>query len=161
MEAETAFKMGLDGQMEGFCELMRAEQSVNLPGGAKTGRYRLGATIMVSRDSIGGSCRNADLPAWFAARVCMPPEESGNWYRWYDPFIWYETDFDLSNGGNWCTAKRNMCCVGKLAVLPSYRHDSHKPRGCWCQEFWAIPLEEWKDTEAAERGNEPSKDGEH
>lgn|SRR3990167_2766983 len=157
MDAETAVKMGREGQIDAFCEIMRAEQSANLPDEAKTGRYRLGTTIMVSAESVGELYRNPDLPLWFAARVCMPPEESGNWYRWYDPFIWYETDFDLSNGSDWCTAKRNMCYVGKTAMSPTYLASDHhlqwhKPEGCHCLDFWAIPLDEWTDAAAAETG---------
>lgn len=142
MDAETAYRMGVEGKIADFCEIMKAEQSIDPPQEAKTGRFRLGTSIMVSRESIGESYRNPDLPPWFAARVCMPPaEEVGNWYRWYDPFIWYETDFDLSNGSDWCTAKRNMCYVGRLAI--GSRND-----------FWAIPMQEWEARKENEMANE-------
>src|SRR3990167_4372390 len=112
MDAETAVKMGREGQIDAFCEIMRAEQSANLPDEAKTGRYRLGTTIMVSAESVGELYRNPDLPLWFAARVCMPP-----------------------------------------AYLASDHHlQWHKPEGCHCLDFCAIPLDEWTDAAAAETG---------
>lgn len=100
----------------------------DLPEPAKSGRYKLGTTIMVHRDSIGEEVCNPDLPPWFAAVVVLPPAEPGNWYRWYDPYIWYETEIDLTNGGRWCTEKRNMSYVGKL----------WHPKWPDC---WAIPVE--------------------
>lgn len=103
----------------------------DLPEGATDGPYKIGAMIMVSRDSIAEIVRNPDLPEWFPAQVIMPPEnEPGNWYRWYDPFIWYETEIDLSNGGEWCTEKRNQAYTGKLW------YDAE-----WCREWWAKPVE--------------------
>lgn len=107
----------------------------DLPKGAQEGLYKLGTAIMISREGISERVRNPDLPEWFPAVVVMPPEEPGNWYRWYDPFIWYETEIDLSNGGDWCTAKRNMAYVGNL-WCPKY------PRPCW-----AIPTSEFKQPE--------------
>lgn len=102
-----------------------------LPKEAREGPYRIGAIIMVSRDAISEDIRNPDLPEWFPARVCMPPEnEPGNWYRWYDPFIWYETEIDLSNGGKWCTEKRNQAYTGKLW------YDAE-----WCRDWWAKPAD--------------------
>ena len=109
----------------------------DLPPGASEGTYALGTPIMVSRDGLGAEIRNPDLPCWFPARVCMPEEdEPGNWYRWYDPYIWYETEIDLSNGGEWASAKRNKAYVGKLW------YDAE-----WCRDWWAMPLDAFKETE--------------
>lgn len=111
-----------------------------LPEGAEDGPYRLGAAIMVSRDSIHADIRNPDLPKWFPARVCLPPDEPGNWYRWYDPFVWYETEIDLSNGGDWSTANRGMCYVGKTFYRPTKPWPSYDIR-----DFWAYPLDVWRE----------------
>lgn len=102
------------------------------PMEAREGPYAIGTPVMVSRDSIAESIRNPALPEWFPARVCLPPPEAGNWYRWYDPFVWYETEGDLSNGGEWCTEKRSMCYSGKqfYAEHPEWEH-------------WIIPRADW------------------
>lgn len=98
-----------------------------LPSAAVVGPWAIGEKILVSREAISDLIRNPDLPTWFPARVALPPREEGNWYRWYDPFIWYETEIDLSNGGQWPTEDgRNRTYVGKLW------YDG-------CKDFWAIP----------------------
>ena len=103
-----------------------------LPKGAVEGPWAIGETIMVSRDSFGEGYHNPSLPLWFPGQACKPPEdEPGNWYRWYDPYIWYETEGDLSASDKpWCCGDRNKSYVGKL----------------WYEgatDYWAIPIEIW------------------
>lgn len=100
-----------------------------LPLSARVGWLAIGQPIMVQRESLAVEIRNPELPEWFPARVCMPPDEPGNWYRWYDPFIWYETEIDLSNGGEWATAKRNVAYVGKTSG----------------RDAWVKPMKEGRD----------------
>lgn len=112
-----------------------------LPREATEGPFALGAVIMVSRDCIGATIRNPDLPQWFPALVRFPPaNEPGNWYRWYDPYIWFETELDLTNGGGWCTANRNTGYVGKTY----YERDDGRLNNYDGTPYWAYPLDVWK-----------------
>lgn len=105
----------------------------DLPDEAREGTYALGTMIMVSRNSMAADYRLADLSEWFPARVCLPPPVSGQWYRWYDPFVWFETDGPIHHETD--SAPMNTNCVGKLWG-PGYYRDS--------AEQWAYPIEEWK-----------------
>src|SRR5690349_6360928 len=78
------------------------------PPEANEGPYKIGAIIMVSRDSIAEGYRLTGLPQWFPAHVCYP--EADNTYRWYDPFIHYETDGPIHDDSY---GPVNKSCVGK------------------------------------------------
>lgn len=110
-----------------------AEGKTEFPAEAKEGPYALGAMIMVSAASLGPDFRIPDLADWFPARVCLPPPVPGQWYRWYDPFIWYETDGPIHIPVD--HSPPNMSYVGKL-WSSTYKPDS--------REQWAYPIAEWK-----------------
>lgn len=103
------------------------------PPEAKEGPYKIGAMIMVSRDGLGADYRLPDLPEWFPARVCYPDPGHGNNYRWYDPFIWYETEGPIHKPSE--SQADNHGYVGKLW----YNGRS---------DFWACPIEVWRDLQA-------------
>ena len=88
---------------------------------------------MVAKASFEAGYILPDVAEWFPARVCLPPPISGQWYRWYDPFIWYETDGPIHIPSD--SAPENMAYVGKLWSA-TYRPDS--------LEMFAYPIAEWK-----------------
>lgn len=116
-----------------YTDLLR-DHPEELPEEAKDGPYAIGKMIMVCRDSLGKDYRVPDLPEWFPVRVCLPPPVAGQWYRWYDPFVWYETDGPIHEGSDACPL--NMAYVGKL-WSPSYRPDS--------RDQWAYPVDVWRE----------------
>lgn len=109
-----------------------AEGTEDLPDEAKNGPYRLGAVLMVHRDSMSEDYRLPDIAEWFPARVCLPPSVPGQWYRWYDPFIWFETDGPIHTRTD--AAPENVSTTGK--VWSDYYRDS--------LDRWAYPIEEWR-----------------
>ena len=111
-----------------------ARGELELPDEAITGTYALGTVIMVNRDSLREQYRLAGLPQWFQARVCLPPPVPGQWYRWYDPFIWYEAEFPIHEESD--NAPANMSYVGKL-WNPRYKPES--------RDKWAYPIGVWKE----------------
>lgn len=117
-----------------------ANGSESLPEEAKSGTYALGTAIMVAAASLGPEYGLPDLPEWFPARVCLPPPIPGQWYRWYDPFIWYETEGPIHVESEHSPA--NMAYVGKKWYPPyvsKYDGKTHE-----CTDFWAAPVDVWR-----------------
>jgi hypothetical protein len=105
-----------------------------LPEEAVSGVYALGTIIMVSRASFGTEGYGLpDLPEWFPARVCLPPPVEGQWYRWYDPYVWFETDGPVHRETEYCPA--NMSYAGRL-WSPVYQPES--------TDRWMYPVDVWK-----------------
>lgn len=115
-----------------YTELIKSGK-VEPPLEAREGPYALGAVIMVNRDSLDKDFRHRGLPQWFPARVCLPPPFAGQWYRWYDPFIWYETETPIHPDSP--AMPSNMAYVGKL-WSPDWKPDS--------RDQWAYPVAEWQ-----------------
>lgn len=112
------------------------------PPEADTGRYKIGTIVMVSRDGLHSVDRREDLPQWFPARVCWPPESSmGATYRWYDPFVWFETEIEVWSEKANINYPRNMFWNGNLW---DPRNDewtikyptSHKQPWIWPMDVW-------------------------
>ena len=116
----------------GYREMVERGEAT-LPPDAIEGVWAIGKMIMVSRDSLAEGYRRDDLPQWFPARICYPPEDvPGQWYRWYDPFIWFETEIVLHDEAR--LAPANMSYVGKL-YHEKYRRD----------DAWAYPMDVWRE----------------
>jgi len=113
-----------------------------VPDQAKEGPWALGETIMVSRDSMREDDRTTDCPEWFAAQVCLPRGEGG-WYRWYDPYVHFETDFSINIG-----SKPNYGYVGKkwYRWTPNQYNPGPEPPD-WYKplEYWAYPMGVWRE----------------
>lgn len=133
MTEQTASKMHAGDVFFGgdYAELI-ASGRAEVPDEAKEGPYALGKMIMVHRDSLAVDYRLPDLTEWFPARVCLPPPVPGQWYRWYDPFIWYETDGPIHNPTE--HSPQNMSPVGNLWNA-NYRPEDLR---------WACPIDVWK-----------------
>lgn len=123
-----------------------ADGREDLPAAAKSGIYALGKMIMVSRRLFREGYGLPDLPEWFPARVCLPPPVPGQWYRWYDPFIWFETEGPIHSESDSCPS--NMSYVGKLWHPPyvsKFDGETH-----YTTDFWARPIEEYRLVVSAE-----------
>lgn len=114
----------------GYREMVERGEA-KLPPNAESGPWALGQMIMVSRDSLAEGYRRDDLPQWIPGRVCYPPDVPGQWYRWYDPFIWFETEIALHDDTEHAPA--NMSYVGNLY------HSEYKP------DAWAYPIDVWRE----------------
>ncbi len=117
------------------------EGRTELPEQAKSGLYALGTTIMVASASLHEDIREVGLSEWFPARVCLPPPVAGQWYRWYDPFIWYEAEGPIHVLSD--AAPRNMAYVGSLWHEPYVSSYTGELRTC--EKFWCIPIDKWRE----------------
>ena len=114
-----------------------ANGTETLPKEATEGPYALGSIIMVSRKSFAHDYVLHDIPAWFPARVCLPPAVPGQWYRWYDPFIWYETEIPIHLPTD--HTPENMGYVGKVW------YDGKPSEWFNPYSFWAYPVQKWAE----------------
>lgn len=115
----------------------------HLPEGAVSGPYALGKTIIVARKSIDVSARNPELPEWFLARVCRPAN-SADAFRWYDPFVHFETELDLTSTDQW-SRPRNVSYVGKLFYVPTWVSDGVLGGPYYNErDFWAYPPDDFQ-----------------
>ena len=116
-----------------------------LPHDHKDSLYKIGTIVTVSRECIHKDVRNPELPEWFKAVIVWAPPEPGNSYRWYDPFVWFRSDYILSNGSEWSTEDRHVCYVGKLWYPCPHIEgtgawkDHCNPR-CGSKNFWIKPI---------------------